>query len=636
MSESSTGPTDETDGSAGERAQDAGSILPGFIARSFLAKFVVSLLLVLVVVGGVSFYTINQTSAQITEDIETEYTGVAQQNAEQIDQWLDSRADTTRRLSEFGVMQSGNTDAIGQFLRDEKTRLPADVFRLHYVNLDTSTIVASSNEANVGATLNSRESPWLADLANVTYGSNGVFTSAAKEAHQQSEVDFVSEVDAPGSANMVLVMQVNFDSFARNLTIAGSGTFSQIVDGEGRTVAGTRTQDLLERNDGFLTLFPGGADAEVIQNALRGESGFLSEPVTYAEAESESQRLDESHVRAFAPVEGANWAVVTHVSESTAFSLRSTIQNSLLILVATVFLGLGFIGFVFGRGAVRALNRLTEKARALASGDLDVDLPVERADEFGTLTATFATMRDSLRERINEAEQARKEAEQARVQAVEMNTYLQETAATYSEIMEQCASGDLTQRMAVDGENEAMDQIASDFNEMIGELEKTTGQLQTFSDEVIESSDFVLTSAESVREASEQVAESAQKISDDAHEQRDRLQQVANNLDEVVTTFEQMATDNPELDIEAQLDQLREFQQQLETAVETSDGLLPETENVAGAAEEQAAELNEVSSRADRLKRYAQPLGDIVNKFETDDEHEFVFSTGPSESPTDD
>jgi len=59
---------------------------------------------------------------------------------------------------------------------------------------------------------------------------------------------------------------------------------------------------------------------------------------------------------------------------------------------------------------------------------------------------------------------------------------------------------------------------------------------------------------------------------------------------------------------------------------------MQESEAVAGAAEEQAAELNEVTSRTKQLKRYARPLGDILERFETDAEHEFVFSGGPSQT----
>jgi len=617
------------DGSAGtgDTAQQGSTILPEFIGRSFLAKFVASLLLVLLLVGGVSAYTFTQTSGEVTDDIRTEYIGVAEQSAQQIENWRTSRADTTRRLSEFGVMQNGDQEAIQSFLVSESDRVPNDVYRLHYVNLDTSTIVASSNPANVDQTLNSREAPW--QVEDYSYGPDGVFVSDAKEAHGQSEVDFISPVDRGSGENMALVVQTNFDQVASGLSTVESGVFSQIVDGNGKIVAGTRQDDQLDRNDGVLEDFPGEADAPVIRNALEGGSGFLSEGVQY-------QDLSESHVRAYAPVGEGELVIVTHVPESTAFALRSTITNSLLILVATVLLGFAFLAVTFGRGTVVALNRLTEKAQELEQGNLGVDLSVDRADEFGALTASFANMRDSLREQIEQANRARKEAETARVEAEEMNEYLQEKAETYSDIMQQCAAGDLTQRMETDGRNDSMDQIAEEFNEMISELEKTTGQLQTFSDEVIESSDFVMTSADSVREASEQVAESAQTISAESHEQRDRLRDVVDQLDELVAVFETVDEENPDVDLGEELDQFRELQDALETAVETSDGLPPETENVAGAAEEQAAELNQVSSRADRLKRYAQPLGEIVNKFETDDEHEFVFSQGPTPSIEDD
>jgi hypothetical protein len=57
---------------------------------------------------------------------------------------------------------------------------------------------------------------------------------------------------------------------------------------------------------------------------------------------------------------------------------------------------------------------------------------------------------------------------------------------------------------------------------------------------------------------------------------------------------------------------------------------MAESQEVAGAAEEQAAELNTVSERANELQRYAEPLRDILERFETDQEHEFVFSVGPT------
>src|SRR6056297_480135 len=88
--------------------EDASSVLPDFLARSFLAKFVVALLLVTVVILGVSVNTYAQTNDQLTQDTQTEYIGVANSSSAQSVDWRQSRRDTTRRLAQFQVIQSGD------------------------------------------------------------------------------------------------------------------------------------------------------------------------------------------------------------------------------------------------------------------------------------------------------------------------------------------------------------------------------------------------------------------------------------------------------------------------------------------------------------------------------------------------
>jgi methyl-accepting chemotaxis protein len=301
-------------------------------------------------------------------------------------------------------------------------------------------------------------------------------------------------------------------------------------------------------------------------------------------------------------------------------------------LVVSVVLGfvIVLIGAVLGFNTSRSIDRLTGKAEKIEEGNLDVDISSGRIDNIGRLYDGFANMRDALRQQIEEAEAARKEAEVSRAEAMEMNNYLQEKAEEYSEIMQACARGDLTRRMEPEGENEAMDQIAADFNEMITELEMTTGQLKTFADEVEEGGQSLQQSAETVRDASEQVADSVQKISDDAYDQKERLQRISERMDEVATTLEELADDHPDLEFDEALSNIRDVASDIEQAVELGEQTMSESENVAGAAEEQAAELNEVSARAEELTRYAQYLGDGLGNFETEEEHEFVFQTGAS------
>ena len=58
----------------------------------------------------------------------------------------------------------------------------------------------------------------------------------------------------------------------------------------------------------------------------------------------------------------------------------------------------------------------------------------------------------------------------------------------------------------------------------------------------------------------------------------------------------------------------------------TSETIQSETKVVSAAVAELAAELNEVSSRAADLQRYANPLQAMLDRFETDSENESLIS----------
>lgn len=605
---------------------EASSILPGFLARSFLAKFLVALLLISVVIVGVSANTYNQTSNQLTEETRTEYIGVANQSAAQISEWRESRSDTTRRLSQFEVIRSGTQQERQDFLQSEKEQLPADVHNVHLVNLENANITASTSESEVGENLNTREAPWQT-RTELVYNNDGVYVSRAEEALTRSLVSFVTPVETASGDTLYLVMQTDMDALAGTLPAPSQDVYSQVVDSEGRIVAGTQDTQRLDRNDGSLSVYSENPNQlSLLQEGLAGRTGF----VQGSDINATTVPSHGNFAIAFAPVEGEEWVVATHVPLSTAYALRSTITTNLLILSLTAFLGIGVIGVVFGRGATSELNRLTEKAERLEAGNLDIDLSVNRRDEFGQLTASFANMRDALRDRIQEAESARKEAEVSRQEALAMTEYLQEKAEDYSEVMQQCANGDLTQRMDIDNENDAMDRIAEEFNQMLGELEKTTGQLKTFSEEVAESSEIVLTNTENVRQSAERVTASVETINTDATDQEARLEELAGDLDTVIDRLHSLKG-NPHVDITDELAQFESVADVLEQATSQSQSIRTEAESAAETSKQQADELDEVSERADRLKRYAKPLGGILDRFETAAEHEFVFSGGPSQ-----
>ena len=627
-----------TDDDGASKRATGSTILPRFIGRSFVAKFLLALVVVLVLVGSVSAYTFTQTSQELSDETETEYTGIAQQGAFQLDTWQNERGDTTIRLANLADMESGEPQTVQERIDEEMKRLPEDVANLYYIDLSANGEVLAtssdafqpdfSNENPDFDTLSTDNAPWVTlSIDNLELGDDNLFISDPVRANQRSNIYFVSEVQTDDNRDIVLAMQTDIDTLAGDLGTNARDQFTVVVNDQGKIIADSRPSE-------ETTLAAGTSSFPDYIDGQRGFPSFVDaeRQSGFAESVTEGGQLEEPHVAGWAKVANSDLVVITKEPTSQAFSLRSTVTNSLLVLVGTVLLGFLVVGFVFGRGTVSALSRLTGKANELASGNLDVDLSVERADEFGTLTASFAAMRDSLKERIEEAEQARKEAEVSRAEAMELNSYLQDRADEYAQIMQQCATGDLTQRMDPDGENEAMDRIATEFNEMIDELEKTTGQLKSFAEEVETAGQDVQQSADVVRETSEDAVDAALTVSNQADDQKQRLQDIAGALDQVVADLDDLDATHENVDLDGSLDRLEDTATLIGEVLTETDAVLDEAEDAATAAEEQAAELNEVSERAGDLVRYAGPLQEVLDRFQTESERKFYFPTGPGSS----
>jgi methyl-accepting chemotaxis protein len=238
---------------------------------------------------------------------------------------------------------------------------------------------------------------------------------------------------------------------------------------------------------------------------------------------------------------------VTTVPKGQAFALRSSVTTGLVTIVAVALLALGGFGAVIGYQTIRPLSKLRGRAERMEKGDLDVDLETAREDEIGRLYGSFAAMRDSLKERIVEAESAREEAERSRERVEELNAHLERKAGEYSDVMRDCAEGDLTRRMDAEGEHESMTEIAEAFNAMLDDIEDTVATVTRFSTSVATESEEVTASAEEVRNASQQVTQSIQEISDGAADQDRRLQAVSNEMGSLSTTTEEIASSSNEV-----------------------------------------------------------------------------------------
>jgi diguanylate cyclase (GGDEF)-like protein len=120
-------------------------------------------------------------------------------------------------------------------------------------------------------------------------------------------------------------------------------------------------------------------------------------------------RTGTSVVASLTTVPGLTWAVVTQIPTVEAYGQVIQLRNSAILLVSVLLVAVGLVAYLLGSVIVRPLVRLTEGARAVAAGDLSVDLPVAGRGEVGYLTRVFNDMVGKLRQSRQELDQRNRE-----------------------------------------------------------------------------------------------------------------------------------------------------------------------------------------------------------------------------------
>ena len=302
-----------------------------------------------------------------------------------------------------------------------------------------------------------------------------------------------------------------------------------------------------------------------------------------------------------------------------ALSAANSQQIGFMQQLLLVLLVIDFIVFGFGVYASRAyvgkpLKTLDAVAANIAEGDLATD--VEGAhphfgagnDEIAGLATTVETLRGNVQERIDDAEAARGTAEEARQEAEQLNGHLEEKAAAFSTTMEEAADGDLTQRMDNSSQSEAMTDIATTFNEMIGELEATITRIQSFAQDVAASSEEVTAGTNESQSASEQVSNSIQAISADVEEQSSNLEEVTGEMQSLSGTVEEVAASADEVATKSEATAAR-GQDGCEAATQAMEKMTEiETKSTETIDEinSLASEINEISEIVDLITDIAE------------------------------
>ncbi|WP_049896673.1 methyl-accepting chemotaxis protein [Natrialba chahannaoensis] len=596
-------------------------LVPSFIRRRYALKFGIMLLIIGLSVGAVGIVETSMITDTVEQTVLNEQQDQAVQEATEIENWNDRNEQllaSTAQAPIFSAVQDdgqGGTvedlEAIDEYLEDVYDELPENT-RVNALYVDTSTesgdILAGTNNAS--------------SLEELAFPETDELESASGHVAQRTDPYLIEDnvslifderpvrsyyIGIPGSDRAIMLTFDLADRSSNSPTVWQSETVVTIVDDEGQIIA----------DDAYLGY---GSDPD---NVSFGETYGNAELLDTAEENSlGALRFDEAPTDVlqqepydFSPggyvvgyyTTGEDWTVLVHTTEDQALGVVDSIgQFGALITLASVLI-IAVLGAVIGRNTAASIDRLTDKAKEMEAGNLDVELESNRIDNIGRLYDGFDSMRHELKNSLREAEDARAEAEDERERVGRMNAHLEQKADEYSTVMQTAADGDLTARMDPESENEAMGEIATEFNEMLGELETTVEQLSQFATDVATASEQVTASSEEVQTASAEVSTSVQEISDGADRQHKSLQSIDNELNTLSTTTEEIAASSSQVATLAErtAETSRDGSDIAQEAINACDDLEDEHQAV-------VEEFEELETQVDQIAELTETITEIA------------------------
>ncbi len=324
-------------------------------------------------------YTQNKRSlnSKITEQLES----TSRQSSRELELWLKDRL---AELRVFAISEavSENLDLISSrgrgpalrrmndYLRSVRERF-ADYLELMVVD-PQGRVIATSARSSRPVQL---PTDWTSDI---TAGRTALGESYRDEDLGATLLVAVVPIAVPSrrfvGALTAKLSLVDLERTLRDFSLADSGrvylvtTDGALVTGAAGTGARLTTASMqrLSEQDGRVTSYRNHNGDQVLGSLRRGSE----------------QRL----------------AVVAEIPATAAFREVTRMRNLTLLLVSTLLVGIGLIGYLLGLFIVRPLARLTKGAAKVAAGNLDVDLPVLSGGEVGYLTQVFNNMVVRLRE----------------------------------------------------------------------------------------------------------------------------------------------------------------------------------------------------------------------------------------------
>jgi class 3 adenylate cyclase len=229
----------------------------------------------------------------------------------------------------------------------------------------------------------------------------------------------------------VAVYQLPIDEIVRVMT----GDYQWAKEGMGETgevylvgpdyLMRSRSRFMKQDPKGFLqTARAAGYSAKVVQQLERQGSVILALPVRTPTVGAALEGKDgveeirdyrnEPVLSAYAPLDFENirWAVIAEMDTSEAFGPVRTLAQKAFATAAGLSMVISLLAFLIASVMTKPIRALTEAARRVAAGELDVQVQIETQDEVKELGDAFNQMTRTLKRKTEDLEATLRENEE--------------------------------------------------------------------------------------------------------------------------------------------------------------------------------------------------------------------------------
>lgn len=313
-----------------------------------------------------------------------------------VESWVDTRRRQTRLSTSPVRVPSGRSDLRAYI---ESINESGSVRAVHYVDLESSRVIVSTDASVEGTDLRDLDSRWGDPLRTAMGASNASFVAVPPRTlgtDDRPTLPFVSRI---GNTSRGLIVIGDATALERHLA---SGGATKIVTHTGTPVFAPGNAGINTSTAAFMT-------------AQNGTAVGL---------------IDGGRVVHYAPIAGVDWILVSTAPVSTPLTGMAWANWGLTLLV--LLIGLTLAGVVLGRSISGPLDRLETNIHRLGTGDLDVDGWSYRDDEIGVCFEALHEKQAALTAEFNETEQIRREIETSRQELKRQNARLDQFASTLS------------------------------------------------------------------------------------------------------------------------------------------------------------------------------------------------------------